>query len=49
MWLLYYSEILVNTSSSNFMKRLPVYKRPAAEMRKIITAKIIFNSILKVF
>jgi len=31
------------------MKRLPVYKRMAAEMRKIITAKIIFQSIFEGF
>jgi hypothetical protein len=40
-----YSERFVNTSSSNFMKRLPAYKKPAAEMRKVIAARIIFHSI----
>jgi hypothetical protein len=47
--LLRYSERLVNTSSSNFIRRLPVYKKPAADMRKIITARIILHSIFEDF
>ena len=45
----HYSERLLNMSSRNLIKRFPAYKNPAAEMRKIITAKIILHSIFKVF